>query len=309
MRRAALGLIAVIAAVFALVAVPGSGVGEQLVSWISHQPPQDAARGSSTAARPDGGPLAPAGAPLRVAIGAMITPERTVHWYEGLFDYVARAEGRPLRIVQRRTYEEVNGLLLRGEVDLAWLCTGAAWQIADRLEPFVAVVPRVRGETVYYSYLVVHAGSDIRDLDDLAGRTVALVDSLSLTGRRVAWDLLERAGRDPDRFLGRWYYTHGHDYSIRAVARGLADAAFVDSLVYEDLLVRDADEVRGLEVAARYGPFPIPPIVLAPSVDRETREHLVRVLTGLHEDPAAEKLLHELGVERFERADPRQYRQ
>ena len=309
MKRVALAWIALVAVVFALVALPGTGAGRRLLSWVAGAAAADPTISGATTPGTRRAPAAARRPLLRVAIGAMITPERTIHWYEGLFDYVARAEGRSLKLVQRPAYAGVNRLLERGEVDLAWICTGAAWKLRDDSGAAPSVVPVVRGSDEYFSYFVVRAESPVDSIDDLAGRTVALVDPLSLTGRKVLWDELARRGLDPGGFLGRTYYTHGHDFSIRAVQHRLADAAFVDSLVYDDLAVRDPEAIEGTRVVTRYGPFPIPPIVLSPTLDSGEREQLVHVLTNMHRDPEGRRLLEQLRIDRFERADPGRYRQ
>ena len=46
--------------------------------------------------------------PLRVAVAAVISPKGTVESYQPLLDYLARALGRPVELVQRRTYAEVE---------------------------------------------------------------------------------------------------------------------------------------------------------------------------------------------------------
>ena len=78
----------------------------------------------SVAASPD--PPA-AGAPaaarkLRVAIAAMISPKETFVSYQDLMTYIAKRSGMEVELVQRKKYEEVNDLLEKNEIDLAFVC-------------------------------------------------------------------------------------------------------------------------------------------------------------------------------------------
>ena len=63
--------------------------------------------------------------PLRLAVAAIISPEGTVESYSGLAAYLEDKVGRPVELIQRRTYAEANELIERGQVDLAFVCTSA----------------------------------------------------------------------------------------------------------------------------------------------------------------------------------------
>ncbi len=64
-------------------------------------------------------------APLRVAVAAVISPRGNVDSYTPLLNYLADKLNRPVEMVQRRTYAEVNDLLADGQVDVAFVCTSA----------------------------------------------------------------------------------------------------------------------------------------------------------------------------------------
>ena len=61
---------------------------------------------------------------LRVAVAAMISPKETFIYYRELIDYIGRKAGRGIQLIQRKTYGEINALFLKGEIDLAFICTG-----------------------------------------------------------------------------------------------------------------------------------------------------------------------------------------
>jgi ABC-type phosphate/phosphonate transport system substrate-binding protein len=69
--------------------------------------------------------------PLRVAVAAVISPKGTVESYAPFLDYLEAKLNRPVELVQRRTYLEVNDLIERGEVDIAFVCTSAYVQGHD----------------------------------------------------------------------------------------------------------------------------------------------------------------------------------
>jgi len=123
-----------------------------------------------------------AGPTLRVALASMISPSHTRLLYKDLVDYIGERSKSKVVLKQRRTYGEVNELFARGELDLALLCSAPYVEAHDKFGARVLVVPVVRGERVYRSYLIVRAGSGIRSLQELRGKRFAFVDPLSNTG-------------------------------------------------------------------------------------------------------------------------------
>ena len=66
----------------------------------------------------------PENAVLRVAVAAMISPKETFVYYREMIDYLGRRLNRPVQLIQRKTYGEINELFLKGQIDLAYICTG-----------------------------------------------------------------------------------------------------------------------------------------------------------------------------------------
>jgi len=66
----------------------------------------------------------PESAQLKVAVGAMISPKETFAYYRQLLDYIGRKLGRGIQFIQRKTYGEINELLARDQIDLAFICSG-----------------------------------------------------------------------------------------------------------------------------------------------------------------------------------------
>ena len=85
--------------------------------------------------------------PLRVAVAAVISPEGTVQSYSPLLNYLEDKLNRPIELVQRRTYLEVNDLIEHGEVDVAFVCTSAYVEGHDTFGLELLVVPQVDGKT------------------------------------------------------------------------------------------------------------------------------------------------------------------
>lgn len=126
--------------------------------------------------------------------------------------------GREIELVQRRTYQEITGLLLERSVDAAWLCGYPYLQHADLLD--LVAAPVWRGGPRYQSYLIVGAEDGAEALSDLQGGTHAFSDPDSNSGYLVTATDLRRMGEQVEGFFSRSIFTFGHRNVVRAVADG-----------------------------------------------------------------------------------------
>ena len=237
--------------------------------------------------------------PLRVAIAAVISPKGTLESYSPLLNYLEEKLNRPVELIQRRTYLEINDLIEHGEVDLAFVCTSAYVQGHDTFGMELLVAPQVDGKTTYNSLLIVPTDSAAQSMEDLRGKVFAFTDPISLSGRVYPTYVVQQLGFTPEEFFARTFFTYSHDEAIRAVASGLADGAAVDSLVYEFALARDPslkDKVRVIHTSPDFG---IPPVVVSPFTRPQVKAELQALLLGMATDPEAREALSVIGVERF----------
>ncbi len=247
--------------------------------------------------------------PLRVAVAAVISPRGTVESYRPLLDYLSRRLSRPVELVQRRTYAEVNDLLEQGEVDVAFVCTSAYVAGHDQFGMELLAAPQVNGAAVYHSVLIVPAGSAARSMADLRDKVFAFTDPMSTSGRMYPTWLVQQLGATPDTFFARTFFTYSHDDAIRAVAEGLADGAAVDSLVYDFAIRRDPALRDKTRVIHRSPPFGIPPVVVRPDARPQLKAELRQALLDLSDDPhgAGKAALQAIGVDRFVLIDDSAY--
>lgn len=244
---------------------------------------------------------------LRIAIAGVMSPSRTLDAYDQLITYLERHLGLKVTVDQRSSYAEVNELLRTGQADLAFVCSRAYLEGKEAFGMELLLAPEVRGERVYYSYLIVPTRSLATSLADLRGKVFAFSDPLSNSGKLVPEYQLFLLGETPDRFFERYEYTGSHDNSILAIAEGLVDGAAVDSLVYEYVLARNPELGRRVKIIARWGPYGIPPLVAAPGLDPALKERVRTALLTMDGDPEGRRALDALGVDRFVTIDDGAY--
>ena len=249
----------------------------------------------------------PSGLLLRVAVASVISPKSTVASYSDLVSYLGRKMGRPAELVQRGTYGETNDLVRRGMVDLALVCSGAYVEGRREFGMELLVAPQAKGETVYYSHIIVPKDSPIQALAQLRGKVFAFADPLSNTGYFSPLYALRTMGERPDTFFQRTIFTYSHDNSIKAVADGLVDGAAVDSLVHDHALAREPSLGDRLRIVYRSAPYGIPPVVVGAGVDPALKSRLRAILLEMHEDPEGGKILADLMVDKFVLIDDSAY--
>lgn len=138
--------------------------------------------------------------PLRLAVAAIISPQGTAESYSKLADYLSQKLGRPVELVQRRTYAEVNDLVAVNAVDLAFVCTSAYVAGHDDFGMELLVAPEVNQKQVYYAVLIVPADSPAQSMADLQHKVFAFTDPMSHTGRAYPTYLLQQLNTTPDEF-------------------------------------------------------------------------------------------------------------
>ncbi|MFH1122865.1 MAG: phosphate/phosphite/phosphonate ABC transporter substrate-binding protein [Pseudomonadota bacterium] len=237
--------------------------------------------------------------PLKVAVGAMVSPKETFIYYRQLLDYIGERLDRKVEFVQRKTYGEVNELLGEGQIDLAFICSGPYALGKGRYGFELVATPQIQGSPFYRSYLIVNKQAPFQRLEDLKGRVFAFTDPDSNTGRLVPAYWLAEKGKRAEIFFGKTIYTHGHDNSILAAAKNLVDGAAVDSLIWEYYDQKDPAFTSQTRIIRKSEPYGIPPVVASRSLDPNLREKIRQLLLSMHLDPAGKRILEAVGIDRF----------
>jgi len=155
----------------------------------------------------------------------------------------------PIDLVQRRTYEEIIGLLQEGGIDAAWLC-GYPF-LKHRAALSLIAVPVWRERPLYRSYLIAGRDDGASGLADLEGGMHAFSDPDSNSGWLVTASDLACMGRTPDDVFRRTVFTYGHRNVVRAVAGGLTRSGSVDGYVWEVLSQEEPELAGRTRVIAR----------------------------------------------------------
>ncbi len=236
---------------------------------------------------------------LKVAISAIVSPRETFIYYEELLDYISKKVNSPIEMKQRKTYSEVNQMLLNNEVDMAFICSGAYIKINETNQVELLAIPVCNGKPYYQAYIITNNQSGIEKFDDLEGKSFAFTDPLSNTGKLYAEKRLHELNLSSETFFSSTMYTHAHDISIQLVSKMVVDAATVDALIYDYLEKFYPERVKNIKIIEKSEYFGIPPVVVPASVPDELKKELKSIFLSLHKDSIGSKILDKLLIDRF----------
>ena len=245
--------------------------------------------------------------PLRIAMISVLNHQTTDEYQHAMVRSIGRLLGRPVLLLHRRSYAEINQLLARGDADVAFLSSGAYMVYGKKEDVRLLAMPERDGANRYCSYSIVPRGSPAESLSDLRGRRFVYVDPLSYSGYIELRARLRTMGEDPEHFFGSYYFTYSHDDSLRAVADGLVDGGVIASLTYDYYRVNAPailDKIRLLEAMPGSGMGPV-----VARRDLRDADAVQEILLHLNEDAEAKEAMQHLLIDRFVPPQPELYPQ
>jgi phosphonate transport system substrate-binding protein len=224
----------------------------------------------------------------------------------GLFAYLARYLGERLGMGTELQIETRHSGPPQGapdpfstnELDLGFFCAPPYIWLRAQPDPPVELVPfglvfddpRSAGRPVYYSDIVVRADHPARSFTDLIDARWGFNDRESLSGYYSVLQTAAEHGADAS-FLGRLHDMGSHLASLRALRRGVIDAAAIDSVVLNLRLRQDAAVRTELRVVHGLGPWPIQPIVMRGNLPGRLKTALTAAIGALGATPEQRRTL------------------
>jgi phosphonate transport system substrate-binding protein len=243
---------------------------------------------------------------VKVAIASVFSSEESIGYYEGMIQYISIKLGGPVKIVHRRTYQEINDLIKKSEIDFAFVGSGPYVEGNKEFGMKILVVPQASGINSYNSYIIVPVNSSYEYLSELRGKRFAFTDPLSNSGKLYPAYRLSLINETPESFFGvdekgrnNYFYTYSHDNSIISVAEQLAEGAAVNSQVYEYMKMVKPDIVSKTRIIEVSPPFANPPVVVSKDVDPFLEQKLKDIFLNMDKDEEGKKILSSVMIDRF----------
>lgn len=236
---------------------------------------------------------------IKIGVASMITPVDTVKYYQEIIDYVGEQINQPVQMVHRRTYEEMDLLLEKGEVKIAFVCSLAYVLDKKNFDADLLVAPSVNGKATYNSYIIAHKDSPIKFFNALKGKSFAFTDPKSNSGKLYPAYLLKTMGHAPEKFFKQVMYSYSHNKSVELVAKKVVDGAAVESIVYEYMLKKDSPYAKQTKIIKRSPPFGIPPVVVTRDIAAGLRKKIRDAFLNMHKTEKGRAILDAMMIDGF----------
>jgi ABC-type phosphate/phosphonate transport system substrate-binding protein len=240
-----------------------------------------------------------------------VSPETARAWHR-LFDWLARASGVPLSVIEHAYPARLPDLWTRPDLGAAFVC---GWPYASRLRDLqivAAPIPRLERagrRAVYWTDMVVRADRPFRKLEDTFGGRIAFTSKDSHSGFNAVRRLLmqQAASRRDALYSSAVGPFVTPRRSLEAVLNGDADVAPVDAYAHALLQRHCPGLTAGVRTIAMTDLAPIPLLVASAGTDSEPIARMRAALVGAGQDATARGLLDDLVLEGFAEVEPGDY--
>ena len=220
----------------------------------------------------------------------------TVPISRALAGYLTDQLSLPVRYWDGDWREAYHGIAA-GQITIGWICGRPYIRLIDEAHAPIRLLAapvmtgaRYSGRPIYFSDVVVRRDSRFRQFDELRGASWAYNEPGSQSGYHVTRYYLARRG-ERERFFGRAVATGAHLRSMEMVLAGDVDASAIDSTVLEWEMLRDPTLAEQLRIIERFGPSPIPPLVISAALQDDMVDDIRNWLLSLHTTSQGRQLL------------------
>jgi len=245
---------------------------------------------------------------LRFSIIPTQESVRELTLFKPLLDLLSKNTGKKIEFYLPTSYSSVVEALLGKWVDIAVLGP-ESYVIARNQDPTIEVF------TTYYktkdgvqeagpgykSMLITKKGSKFTTIESTKGAVVLLVDPASTSGALIpqavfAPKVLKMPFKD---YYGRVAFSGGHDLSTLAVADGKADAAFVASHRFMNVIHTGKVKLEDFNILWSSPLLPQDPFVYRNTLCPELKDKIAQTFLTLDSNPEGKKYLENVESEKF----------
>jgi phosphonate transport system substrate-binding protein len=236
---------------------------------------------------------------LIFAVSSINSPEKIYKEYAPFIHFLGKKMKVEVKLVMRKSSEEIYDLFKAGSADFARLSAGTYVKMKRTVNLDILAIESDKGSSGYQAYIIVHKDSPIMSFDELRGKSFACVDRLSNSGFRYPAYLAAQRDTKVHEYFSHIIYTGGHDKSIMAVFRKEASGASVASYVFVDESHKNPELKNNIRIIQESPLFTRGPIVANKDLTPKVKEQLKKILLNMHLDEEGRTVLKCMKLERF----------
>ncbi|WP_374563880.1 putative selenate ABC transporter substrate-binding protein [Ideonella sp.] len=245
---------------------------------------------------------------LRVTAIPDEAPTELARKFAPLGRYLETQLGMKVEWTPVTDYAAAVEALVNRKVDLAWF--GGFTFVQANVRSGGQVLPLVQREedTKFRSVFITDAGSGIKQLADLKGRTVSFGSASSTSGHLMPRHVLLAAGLNPEADFKRIAFSGAHDATIAAVASGKVDAGALNISVWEKFVADKKVDTSQVKVFFTTPPYYDYNWSVSAAMPAELREKIRKAFLALDPaNPAQQEILALQRATRFVPTSPENY--
>jgi phosphonate transport system substrate-binding protein len=242
-----------------------------------------------------------AATPATNAFRLGLIPERDIleqrQRYQSLASYLSQQLNQPVELVTLNTYSSVLNEFEAGHIDAAFVGSMVAVLAQDRLGTRVLVKPLMAHDvSTYRGVVFVRQDSPIQNIDDLAGKSIAMVRTTT-AGNLFPIYLFVEHGMLNSSNPPQLHWAGTHDEVVREVMEKNVDAGAAKDLRIEAMAA--ADRTLQLRWIAVSEPVPNNALIVRHDMSPELAERLKEILLNMNETLEGQAILQVFGAMRF----------
>ena len=241
---------------------------------------------------------------LRIGLISVTGDNKSYILEKELANYIGEKLSKKVKLIQKKSYRDINVLLKNNKIDVAFLSTGAYSLYEDKGSLELLVRPN-RGKTYYHPIVIVKKDSNINNIEDLKSQSFAFVDTYSYSGYLAMNDYLKKNGMLVNKFFSNSYFTHSHEESINQVTNGTVKAAIVDDWALQYIYNNFPDTALNIKIIKTFPEVPTGPVVTHKNY--EEKDKLKQILLSIDKDSAIRRTLSQLQIEKYEETKASDY--
>jgi phosphonate transport system substrate-binding protein len=184
---------------------------------------------------------------LRISAIPDEAPTELQRKFTPLGEYLSRELGMDVKFVPVTDYAATVEGLAGGHLDMVWYGGFTFVQARRRTGTAIPLVQREE-DAHFHSKFIARAGSGIKTLQDLKGKTLAFGNESSTSGHLMPRYFLMKQGVDPNRDLARYAFSGAHDATAKWVESGKVDAGALNESVWKKLVDERKVDTSKVEV-------------------------------------------------------------
>jgi phosphonate transport system substrate-binding protein len=226
---------------------------------------------------------------------------KQVERYKPLGKYIEEKAGIKIEFTMLSRYGNIIERFQQERMDGAFWgsFTGAMAIKQLGVEPIVRPL-WLDGTSTYHGHIFVRKDSNIRNVADMRGKSIAFVEKATTAGYVFPMAHFKEHGvNNLDAYFREYYFTGSHDAAVHALLDREADVGCAKNTIYDMMGRNDHRVEKELIILAESPNVPSNGLGMRKTLDGAIKRRLREVLLGMDREPEGKAIVKRFGAIRF----------